>query len=382
MNEIILLAICTFVPFLIYKIISSSKKQEGYERWKAQNRRVTEEPEKSGTDRKGLFGNSFEHRHSSKRPKFSLTSLIWCANLLGVEDKKLQAILKNINAQYSVFWISKRRGGYRRISAPGKELKAIQDTIYHRILSPVNIHPAAIGFRQQRCVADNARPHLGKRYVLKVDIHDFFQSIRSTRVRKTFREIGYPLNEAKLLTALCCYNYCLPQGASTSPALSNIIAYELDRKMDALAMTYGLTYTRYADDLTFSGDFFPKEVVYSLIEKIIREEKFELNHKKTSFMEEHDRKIITGVSISSGVKMTIPKARKREIRKNVYFILTKGLAEHQRRIGSTDPVYLKRLIGELCYWRSIEPDNTYVSDSIAALKRLEKGYKFASSIDF
>mgnify|MGYP004703394003 CR=1 FL=1 len=72
--------------------------------------------------------------------------------------------------------------------------------------------------------------------------------------------------------------------------------------------------------------------------------------------------------------MTIPKARKREIRKNVYFILTKGLAEHQRRIGSHDPAYLKRLIGSLCYWRSIEPDNTYVADSIAALKRLQKGY--------
>ena len=80
------------------------------------------------------------------------------------------------------------------------------------------------------------------------------------------------------------------------------------------------------------------------------------------------------MSVSSGVKLTIPKARKREIRKNVYFILTKGLAEHQRRIGSHDPAYLKRLIGSLCYWRSIEPDNTYVADSIAALKRLQKGY--------
>ena len=85
-------------------------------------------------------------------------------------------------------------------------------------------------------------------------------------------------------------------------------------------------------------------------------------------MNQSSRKIITGVSVASGVKLTIPKSKKREIRKNVYFILTKGLAEHQRRIGSHDPSYLKR------YWRAIEPDNTYVSDSIAALKRLEKGY--------
>ena len=110
------------------------------------------------------------------------------------------------------------------------------------------------------------------------------------------------------------------------------------------------------------------------IKQIIRDEKFEPNHKKTRFINEYGRKIITGVSVSSGAKLTIPKARKREIRKNVYFILTKGLAEHQRRIGSSDPVYLKRLIGELCYWRSIEPDNAYVSDSINRLKCLEKGY--------
>lgn len=148
----------------------------------------------------------------------------------------------------------------------------------------------------------------------------------------------------------------------------------MDKKLSALAAEYGLTYTRYADDLTFSGNVFPREQILSQVKQIVREEQFELNHKKTRFLKEHSRKIITGVSISSGVKLTIPKARKREIRKNVHYILTKGLAEHQRRIGSHDPAYLKRLIGILCYWRSIEPDNVYVSDSIAALKRLGKSY--------
>lgn len=193
-------------------------------------------------------------------------------------------------------------------------------------------------------------------------------------MKKTFEKIGYPKNISKVLGELCCMRRHLPQGASTSPVLSNIIAYEMDRKLAAMAEEFGLTYSRYADDLTFSGDVFPKEQVLARVKEIIREEKFEPNHQKTRFLNENDRKIITGVSVSSGVKLTIPKARKREIRKNVYFILTKGLAEHQRRIGSHDPAYLKRLIGSLCYWRSIEPDNTYVADSIAALKRLQKGY--------
>ena len=192
-------------------------------------------------------------------------------------------------------------------------------------------------------------------------------------MKKTFEKIGYPENVSKVLGVLCCLYRHLPQGAPTSPALSNIVGYEMDKKLAALAAEYGLTYTRYADDLTFSGDVFPKEQIIPRIKQIIRDEKFEPNHKKTRFINEYGRKIITGVSVSSGAKLTIPKARKREIRKNVYFILTKGLAEHQRRIGSSDPVYLKRLIGELCYWRSIEPDNAYVSDSINRLKCWRKG---------
>ena len=127
----------------------------------------------------------------------------------------------------------------------------------------------------------------------------------------------------------------------------------MDRKLAALAAEYGVTYTRYADDLTFSGDVFPKEQIIPQVKRIIRDEKFEPNHKKTHFMNQSSRKIITGVSVASGVKLTIPKSKKREIRKNVYFILTKGLAEHQRRIGSHDPAYLKRLIGMLCYWLSL-----------------------------
>lgn len=306
-------------------------------------------------------------------PVFDEEAVVWCAGLLGVEAVRLKEILQDVSSHYREFWIRKRKGGYRMISAPDKELKSIQDTIYHRILLPVNVHPVATGFRRQHSIVDNVRPHLGKRCVLKTDIHDFFLSIRSPRVKQTFENIGYPKNISKVLGELCCRRRHLPQGASTSPALSNIIAYEMDRKLAVMAEEFGLAYTRYADDLTFSGDVFPKEQVLVRVKEIIREEKFEPNHEKTRFLNEYDRKIITGISVSSGVKLTIPKARKREIRKNVYFILTKGLAEHQRRIGSHDPAYLKRLIGTLCYWRSIEPDNTYVSDSIAALKRLQKG---------
>ena len=353
MNKI-LITILIITGFLIYKMISSSRRQEGS--WLRHAMGVTTPV-------------------APYTPRFEKEAVIWCAALLGVEVNRLEEILNNVSGHYQEFWMRKRSGGYRMISAPDKDLQAIQSTIYSRILSSVTIvHPAAVGFRCGRSVVDNAAPHVGKRYVLKMDIHDFFGSIRSPRVRQTFKKIGYPENVSKVLGALCCLHRHLPQGAPTSPALSNIVGYEMDRKLAALAAEYGVTYTRYADDLTFSGDVFPKEQIIPQVKRIIRDEKFEPNHKKTHFMNQSSRKIITGVSVASGVKLTIPKSKKREIRKNVYFILTKGLAEHQRRIGSHDPAYLKRLIGMLCYWRAIEPDNTYASDSIAALKRLEKGY--------
>lgn len=376
MNKI-LITILIITGFLIYKMISSSRRQEGYKRWKATGGGKEEKVDKTKWER----GSWLRHAMgvttpvAPYTPRFEKEAVIWCAALLGVEVNRLEEILNNVSGHYQEFWMRKRSGGYRMISAPDKDLQAIQSTIYSRILSSVTIvHPAAVGFRCGRSVVDNAAPHLGKRYVLKMDIHDFFGSIRSPRVRQTFKKIGYPENVSKVLGALCCLHRHLPQGAPTSPALSNIVGYEMDRKLAALAAEYGVTYTRYADDLTFSGDVFPKEQIILQVKRIIRDEKFEPNHKKTHFMNQSSRKIITGVSVASGVKLTIPKSKKREIRKNVYFILTKGLAEHQRRIGSHDPAYLKRLIGMLCYWRAIEPDNTYASDSIAALKRLEKGY--------
>lgn len=377
MDGILVILIFAVTALLVYKMISSTRKQEGYKRWKATGGGAEERAERKKEKCEAWFSRvlNFTEPSTAYVPKFDEEAVAWCAGLLGVEAGRLNEILGEISAHYHQFWIRKRKGGYRIISAPDRELQSIQTTIYSRILSPVTmIHPAAVGFRCGHSVADNAAPHLGNRYVLKMDIHDFFPSIRISRVKKTFCRIGYPDNVSRVLTALCCLNRHLPQGAPTSPSLSNIVGYDMDVKLSALAAEFGLTYTRYADDLTFSGNVFPKEMILPRIKQIIKEESFEPNHKKTRFMNEYGKKIITGVSVSSGVKLTIPKARKREIRKNVYFILTKGLAEHQRRIGSTDPAYLKRLIGQLCYWQSIEPDNAYVSDSIASLKRLEKGY--------
>ena len=310
-------------------------------------------------------------RYSSKFP-YDDAMITWCAGFLGANKQELVKILKNTPKHYKHFRLRKRKGGSRKISAPVPNLKLIQQTIYLRSLLPVHLHSAATGFRQGMSIVDNASVHLGNKYILKTDIHDFFGSIHTNRVQKVFEKIGYPEHVAKILTHLCCLNRCLPQGAPTSPALSNIIAYEMDRQLTLLARRYNLTYSRYADDLTFSGNLISDNALLLKVKEIVEEQKFKLNDAKTRFIKPNNQKIVTGISISSGVKLTIPKKKKRELRQIIYFIRTKGLDEHKKYIQSTDSIYLKRIIGYLYFWLSVEPDNQYVRTSIDTLEKIGK----------
>ena len=315
---------------------------------------------------------AFERKRINRDLSFDNEAVAWCANLLSIESSALEKILHDdVCLLYKKFRIRKRSGGRRKIACPHKELMSIQKTIYSKVLSQVNIHPAATGFRRGMSIVNNVKLHLGKDDIIKTDIVNFFNSIRQERVVKAFENIGYPSKISKVLAELCCLDGQLPQGAPTSPALSNIISYDMDKKLTFLTYKYGLAYTRYADDMTFSGNGADPKLILTEIKKVVNEEGFSLKRKKTRHIGKNRRKLITGISISSGEKLTIPKAKKREIRKNVYFIRTKGLAEHQKFIKSTDPVYLKRLLCYLSFWKMVEPDNDYVTNSIIELKKLQ-----------
>ena len=339
---------------------------------------------RKGTKNKGsirkllrdTFSTSFESSSSTKNKVVrnnnkdkKLEVYFWAAQLLDVEQSSLINIAKHTQNHYNRFNLKKRKGGFRVISAPSKMLMSIQRTINHKILSVATIHDSSKGYRENMSVLDNALPHLGRKKVLKIDLADFFGSIRRNKVIEVFTQLNYNKDQAKLLADLCLLRNRLPQGAPTSPAISNIVCFEMDIKLSKLALDNELSYSRYADDLTFSGDYITQST-YIEIDKIIKEEQLIIQRNKTQFLTENSRKIITGVSISSGKKATIPKSKKREIRKNVYFILTKGLTEHQRFINSTDPSYLKRLIGNLNFWLMIEPDNEYVRKSLEELRRI------------
>ena len=382
------------VALLIVSVVIALLKLSGYgKEGELYNRKGDGNYDKGGLDqgvsaqqeKKRIWSSLFKSSNNRKERRlhesdpryfclyrYDREALQWCAGFFGLSQIEFEKVLIHIPEQYRRFRLGKRSGGFRVISAPEGKLLVLQQQIYSRILQQVPLHPAATGFRQGKSIADNVRPHLGKKEILKTDLKDFFGSIHQYRVRKVFEQLGYPAGVSVILAQLCCLKKCLPQGAPTSPALSNIIASRMDEKLEGLARYYHLDYTRYADDLTFSGDSIPQEDFLSKLNTIVIREGFALSVKKTRFIGENRRKIVTGISISSGVKMTIPKAMKREIRKNVYYVLTRGISEHQRAIGSKHTAYLRTLLGQLSYWLSVEPDNQYVLDSLRALKKLPK----------
>lgn len=313
-----------------------------------------------------------DHRYQEFLKKIILSncpvilSLKHLAVLLDVDYTILLAMINHSSSFYYEFSIPKRSGGERKISAPYPVMLMAQRWVNDNILSKVSIHSSATGFVRNASIKDNAIPHLGHDYILKADIKDFFPSIAINRIRLIFKRLGYSRKISFALASLCCLDGVLPQGAATSPIISNIIFKRLDSRMSGLASKFGLIYTRYADDLAFSGEsLYPKFIEY--VSDIVRAEGFELNAKKTKLMSPKHQQIITGISVSTG-SIKLPKATKRKLRQEVYYVLKYGVREHLKVQGFFDPIYLERLIGKMYFWQSLEPDNKFVIDNLPKLK--------------
>ena len=287
------------------------------------------------------------------------------ASMMQLDAGTLKRMVISSHSFYHSFTIPKRKGGTRQIDAPYPSMIRAQQWIYHEILSKIAISPSATGFIPHHSIKDNASAHLRQKCLLLLDLKDFFPSIKWHKVYAVFYHLGYPKNIAQYLASLCCLNGHAPQGAVTSPALSNVIARRLDARITGLANKYEVKYTRYADDMTFSGERITKRF-QSFVYKIVKEDGFDVNKAKTRFIKGRHQKIVTGISISAD-KLTVPKNKRREIRQHVYYIQKYGLTEHQKRIGNKDPIFLERIIGYLHFWHSIEPENIFVNKSLESL---------------
>jgi len=250
---------------------------------------------------------------------------------------------------YVTFTVPKKSGGTRLLSAPHQSLATAQQWILENILSKVSPHDAAHGFVPGRSTLTNAEPHVGADTVVNVDLKDFFPTITFARVLGVFRALGYSPAIATILALLCTeaprrpmtydgQTYyaatgprALPQGACTSPALSNLVARRLDRRMLGIAQKLGWTYTRYADDLSFSqrGEL-TASVGYLLarIRHIADDEGFTVNEKKTRVQRRHQQQSVTGLVVND--RMNVPRKTIRRLRAILHRAQREGFAAQNR----------------------------------------------------
>ncbi len=256
--------------------------------------------------------------------------------------------------QYARFRIPKRQGGSRELSAPRPALKHVQRWVHQHILTELEVHSACHGFARGRSIATNAAPHVQHDLVLKLDLIDFFPSVRSSSVYRLFRRVGYSASVARLLTSLVTLNGGLPQGSPASPQLANLIATEMDRRLSGFASSHGLIYTRYADDLTFSGPFVAHYRAKRMIETIVRDSGFRPNEAKARYLHRSTRQSVTGIVVNDVVNW--PRSRRRWLRQELYYLERFGVDAHLARRGSGRRRYKEFIYGHVYALNMVRPD--------------------------
>ena len=290
---------------------------------------------------------------------------------LGISAKTLYAVSNNLVKHYHKAKLPKKSGGYRNLSVPDEVLKSIQRRIADVLLIHMPVSRYAKAYQFGSSTLRNAKHPVGKQVVLKLDILHFFDSIRYSAVKdKVFPEEIYAEPLRILLTMLCYHKDSLPQGAPSSPAITNIILYEFDELIGQWCRERGIAYTRYCDDMTFSGDFDPAEVV-RFVRLELRKMGFLLNEQKTRIQRPGQQQTVTGIVVNE--KLSIPADYRRKLRQELYYCRKFGIQEHLQKIGQEIPeeTYRMRLLGKVNYVLQVQPEDR---DLLEARKWL-KTYK-------
>ena len=267
---------------------------------------------------------------------------------LGFSAKTLYGLSNNINKHYHSVFIPKSDGTKRKLSVPDLILKMVQRAIANNILAYYPVSKYAMAYAFGTTVQKNAMPHVGKKKILKLDIEGFFDNIIYSRVKEVvFYKEKFSEPIRILLSMLCYYRNSLPQGAPTSPAITNIIMYDFDEKIGGFCEQRGISFTRYCDDMTFSGDFDEKEII-ELVKKELKKLGLFLKNRKTAVIPNTKRQIVTGIVVNE--KINITKEYKKKIRQEMYYIKKFGLDEHLKKVGEIDKQkYLDSLKGRIAF---------------------------------
>ena len=273
---------------------------------------------------------------------------------LGVEAGTLYALSNSLPAHYRAVQIPKAGGGCRRLLVPDEALKRVQRAIARELLAHMPVSPYAMAYRYGGGAVRNAARHVGRRQVLRLDIRRFFDSVRYSAVKdaafppEIFSE---PLRV--LLAMLCYYRDSLPQGAPTSPAIVNILLRDFDLRLGGWCRRRGVAYTRYCDDLVFSGE--DLEGVRAVAEAELRGMGFFLNCGKTSLRSAGQRQTVPGLVVNE--KVSVPREERRAVRQAAYYCRRFGVEGHLGRIGSdlSPDAYLGCLLGRVGYILQADP---------------------------
>jgi hypothetical protein len=225
--------------------------------------------------------------------------------------------LRGIAIDYQRFSIPKRGGGQRFIDSPSPELKTLQRTLLKKLLNGLKTHRNSYGVERGRSIAHHASRHTGQAVVVNLDIKDFFGSTTDARINAYFRAIGWPSDIADLLTKVCAHQGGLPQGAPTSPRLSNLVNYRLDERLTRGIEALGGVYTRYADDMTISFKTDSQQTVnkaIGLVELTVKDEGGYSVHqrRKRHVRRRHQRQQVTGLVVNDSVNL--PRETRKKLR--------------------------------------------------------------------
>jgi RNA-directed DNA polymerase len=282
---------------------------------------------------------------------FDQAHLAW---VTGVPAHLIGSMVKHPRQFYSSFRIPKRSGGSRPIDSPTPALMSVQSWIKEEITSRFHVHPTCHGFVPGRSIISNASPHVGQSAILKLDIVDFFGTVSRRSVYRLFRRIGYSKQMANLLATLTTFHGSLPQGAPTSPELANIAAFRLDLRLSGFCKRRKIHYTRYADDLTFSGQAVIARSSKRTIEAIMRAEFFTPHESKARYLLPSERQAVTGIVVNE--KANWPRDRRRWLRQEVYFLHKFGVVEHLRRREVSASRYKEFIYGHVYALNAVRPD--------------------------
>lgn len=281
------------------------------------------------------------------------------AKLLGTNRKSLFSVARDCDEQYHRIDIKKHNGKIRTLYSPKCELRHIQHEILSEILDKLPVSKYATAYHKGAKLVDNAKPHCGKKYLLKMDLCNFFDNITFMQVYSSaFNTRYYPKQIGTMLATFCCRQDVLPQGAPTSPALSNIVMKNFDDYFGKWCEKRNFSYTRYCDDITVSGDS-PLYPAFIKAKAMLDKMGFEVNERKTHFITNTNQQTVTGLVVNERARAS--SRYRRKLRQEVYYITRYGVKDafahlkdnHYNSVYS----YLSSLEGKINYVLQIEPDN-------------------------